>query len=319
LIFAAVTIGVAFVGYEMIHRTARVLTVLSGTLYLIVALLIALRTPGTAPAVNPAHFSMGTFLLILSQAVSWSLTAGPYVADYSRYLPPSVSEAATFWYTGAGNFLGSTLLQALGACLAASVPAIAEHPAAGIAGLFGVGAPAVEILLVLNLVQVNVMTLYSGYMSTTTTITGLKGMSQVSLSFKFWLMAAIMALATGIGLATRDSFSVYFSDFLAIMLYALVPWSAINLTDYYVVRKGHYVIEEMFKADGLYGRFRWRALAVYVISICVQIPFMSLSIYVGPIARIVGSDIAWLPGLIAPAVLYAWLESDRAGSREVPA
>jgi NCS1 family nucleobase:cation symporter-1 len=144
-------------------------------------------------------------------------------------------------------------------------------------------------------------------------------MSQVSLSFKFWLMAAIMALATGIGLATRDSFSVYFSDFLAIMLYALVPWSAINLTDYYVVRKGHYVIEEMFKADGLYGRFRWRALAVYVISICVQIPFMSLSIYVGPIARIVGSDIAWLPGLIAPAVLYAWLESDRAGSREVPA
>jgi len=318
LIFASVTIVIAFVGYEMIHRMAAVLTFLSGTFYLIVAVLLFMK--GSTPALTPptSHFAIGTFLLIFSQATSWSLSAGPYVADYSRYLPPTVSEWSTFWYTAAGNFLGSTLLQSLGAFLAARFPSMTEHPALGIANLFGPGRYVVEILIVVNLVQVNVMTLYSGYMSTTTTITGLRGMTRVSLSFKLILMLALMALATTIGLLTRDSFSVYFSDFLAIMLYALIPWSAINLTDYYVVRKGHYAIDQMFTTAGIYRSFRWPALGVYLFSIVLQGPFMSLSFYTGPVARWVGSDVAWLPGLIAPALGYMWVESRQTSTQEVP-
>ncbi len=319
LLFGTATVFIAFFGYEMIHRMATALTFLSGTFYLLVAVMLVMKGPTAALAAPPAPFAIGTFLLIFSQATSWSLSAGPYVADYSRYLPPSVSEWSTFGYTAAGNFLGSTLLQSLGAFLAARFPGMIEHPAVGIAGLFGPGRPVVEILIVVNLIQVNVMTLYSGYMSTTTTITGLRGMTRVSLSFKLILMLVLMALATTIGLLTRDSFSVYFSDFLAIMLYALIPWSAINLTDYYFVRKGHYAIDQLFSTRGIYGSFRWPALCVYLFSIILQGPFMSLSFYTGPIARWVGSDIAWLPGLIAPALLYLWVESRQATTREVSA
>ncbi len=319
VMFAAATIAFAYVGYEMIHRLAAALTILSGSLYLAVAIMLVTRQAPPAMTDHPAHFTLGTFLLIISLATSWSLSAGPYVADYSRYLPPTVSEARTFWFTAAGNFFGSTLLQALGAYLAAHFPAMTEHPARGIADLFGSGGHLVEILIVFNLIQVNVMTLYSGYMSATTAITGLRGMTRVSLSFKLVAMVALMLLATGIGMLTRDSFSVYFSDFLALMLCALIPWSAINLTDYYFVRKGRYSIDQMFLTDGIYSPFRWPVLSVYLFSIILQIPFMSLSFYVGPIARWVGADIAWLPGLIVPALLYAWVESRRVPAGEVAA
>jgi purine-cytosine permease-like protein len=44
------------------------------------------------------------------------------------------------------------------------------------------------------------------------------------------------------------------SNFLVFTLYLLVPWTAINLTDFYLIRRGRYDIPELFKADGIYGR-----------------------------------------------------------------
>jgi nucleobase:cation symporter-1, NCS1 family len=40
----------------------------------------------------------------------------------------------------------------------------------------------------------------------------------------------------------------------------------------------------------------------------VQLPFMSLSFYQGPIAERIGADFAWIPGLIIPALLYVMVE-----------
>jgi len=95
---------------------------------------------------------------------------------------------------------------------------------------------------------------------------------------------------------------------LSVLVYTLIPWSAINLADYYFVCRGVYSIEHIFRLDGIYGRYRWRTIAVYLLSILVQIPFVSLSFYVGPLARLIGADIAWLPGLVVPAVLYCLFE-----------
>jgi hypothetical protein len=92
----------------------------------------------------------------------------------------------------------------------------------------------------------------------------------------------------------------------------LVPWSAINLADYYVVRKGEYSIDQMFRLDGIYGRYRWNSIGVCQLSILLQTRFMSLSFYVGPVARLIGTDIAWLPGLVIPAALYCFVETSQA-------
>ena len=40
---------------------------------------------------------------------------------------------------------------------------------------------------------------------------------------------------------------------LTLMLYLLVPWTALNLVDFFFVRRGHYAITDIFRPDGVYG------------------------------------------------------------------
>ena len=313
VLFGLITVAIAFFGYELIHRVGVLLTVSSGAL--VAGIVIALaRAPHAAGALatHAPHFTTATFVVVVAQATAWSLSSGPTVADYSRYLPTSVSVSETFWYTGMGNFLGSLLMMGIGAYLAAWHPEFMGHSGTGIAELFGQGRFIAAILIILNLLQVNVMVLYSAYMSAVTIVTGVRGMKRVSLSAKLSVMAALMSIATAIALLTQDSFDRYFSDLLALLVYVLIPWSAINLADYYIVRKGVYSIEQMFLMDGIYGRYRWKTLGVYAVSILTQVPFMSLSFYAGPFARATGADMAWLPGLAVPAILYCLIETPSA-------
>ena len=50
---------------------------------------------------------------------------------------------------------------------------------------------------------------------------------------------------------------------LTLMLYLLVPWTAANLVDFFFVRRGHYAITDLFKADGIYGAWGRRGLIAY--------------------------------------------------------
>jgi nucleobase:cation symporter-1, NCS1 family len=305
VLFGAVTVLLAFFGYELIHRLATALTLLSGTLFLTVAILLLKQdAPVHVTAISANHFSGSAFILVVTQATAWSLSSAPTVADYSRYLPVEVSSARTFWCTGLGNFLASTLMMMLGAYLAASFPEIAGHAGIGIARLFGPAQLVAAILITANLLQVNIMSLYSAYMSSTTIVSSIRGMRRVTLSYKLGSMLLLMGIATGIALATRDNFDAYFSDLLAFLVYTLIPWSAINLVDFYWVRHGKYDIDAIFDLNGIYGRIRWRTILIYLFSIAMQIPFVSLSFYRGPIAHLIGADIAWAPGTLVPALLY---------------
>jgi purine-cytosine permease-like protein len=100
---------------------------------------------------------------------------------------------------------------------------------------------------------------------------------------------------------------------LTLMLYLLVPWTAANLMDFFVVRRGHYAITELFKPRGLYGSWGWRGLTAYAIGFLVEIPFMVLPklgnwSFTGPLAEKMGGvDIAWLVGLAVTGVVYLLL------------
>jgi NCS1 family nucleobase:cation symporter-1 len=307
-LLGALTLLIAFSGYELIHKLGAVLTVLSGAFLAAVAVLLVVH--GHASPAAPAQagrFSFATFILTVTQATSWNLGSAPYVADYSRYLPETVSSWRTFWCTGMGNFLGATLIMGLGAYMASAYPQLAAHPGAGIAELFGSFKYLAGIMIVAGLLEVNVLNLYSAYMSVVTIFTGVRGMGRVSTGTKFIVMFVLILIATAIAAATQDNFDIYFADLLAVLVYVLVPWSAINLADYYLVRKGQYSIKHMYMLDGIYGRYQWKSIAIYVLSILVQMPFVSLSFYVGALARIIGADVAWLPGIVVPTILYCWI------------
>jgi NCS1 family nucleobase:cation symporter-1 len=99
-----------------------------------------------------------------------------------------------------------------------------------------------------------------------------------------------------------------FEDYLAVLLYLFTPWTAINLVDFYVVRKGHYSIREIFNPAGMYGRWNRRGLIAYVGGFVAMIPFFSTDQWRGPVARALGgADIAMLIGLPVSAGIYLLL------------
>jgi NCS1 family nucleobase:cation symporter-1 len=321
MIFGVITLVIAYIGYELIHRMGALLAIMSAALFATAMILLWRRHDATPMPITTASASFQTaaFLLTVTQSAAWSLSFGPYVADYSRYLPDTVSTWSTFWHTAIGNFLGATALMVMGAYLATYDPRISADPGTGLANLFGRGSYIVKLMIVVGVLEGSVMNLYSAYMSTTTILTGARSMNRVGAGLKFLIMLILIAAATWIAIATREHFDLYFGDMLSALIYVLIPWSAINLADYYIVRRGHYVIADMFDVNGIYGRYRWTGIITYLLGILIQLPFMSLSFYTGAAARALGADVAWVPGLIVPAILYCLLEKARQFEKQRPA
>lgn len=92
------------------------------------------------------------------------------------------------------------------------------------------------------------------------------------------------------------------------MLYLLSPWTAINLTDYFMVRKGRYRLSDFFDPAGPYGLWSRPGLIAYVVGVLAQIPFIVLPFYTGPAAAAMGGvDLSFVVGLTASAGLYLLL------------
>ena len=128
--------------------------------------------------------------------------------------------------------------------------------------------------------------------------------------------------ATLLAFSSSSGFVAKFGDFLAILLYLFTPWTAINLVDFYLVRKGAYSVREIFNSRGMYGSWNWRGLTAYGVGFLAMIPFFSTGLYTGPVAAALGgADIAMLVGLPVAAVVYVLacrsldLEADRLQAR----
>src|ERR1035441_4982164 len=97
---------------------------------------------------------------------------------------------------------------------------------------------------------------------------------------------AIAALAaTGLALISSNDFINRFGDFLALLLYLFTPWTAINLVDFYIVRKGHYSIREIFNPNGMYGRWNGLGLLFNGTGFLVRTPLCSTPTCQEPVAR----------------------------------
>jgi len=144
IIVSAVCTVLAVYGYDIIHRYEGVVSILFlvGFLYLTIRLLTGSAVGSTLSA---SSFSFGTFLLVVPIIATWQITYGPYVADYSRYLPRRTPMSAPFWWTYAGSVLSSIWMMALGSIVVAvagarfennSVRSIVEQAGAGLGGIF---------------------------------------------------------------------------------------------------------------------------------------------------------------------------------------
>ncbi|MFJ4156691.1 purine-cytosine permease family protein [Pseudomonas sp. NPDC089752] len=319
LIIGILTFLIGVVGYELIHRMGAWMTLLSSVVFGAALVLVLIRASAAeAIHVDAGGFSMPVFNLVIAQAASWTLGYGPYVADYSRYLPADVRTKDTFWTTYFGCALGSLGMMALGATLAAVVPsALDVDPGTAIATLFGPWAKAALLVVALGVIQYNVLCLYSAYMSTTTIFSGFAKLQHVRHGTKTLLMAVLSVLACVIAIQTQYHFDTFFADILIGQLYLLIPWSAINLVDYYVVQRGCYRIDDLYDARGRYGRWNGKTMIVYGVSIIGTVPFMKFSFFEGYFAKLIGADVSWIAGLLLAGFLYFIINWGRASSLSI--
>lgn len=231
----------------------------------------------------------------------------PYVSDYSRYLPRSTPAARIIAQVFLGAALSAIWLIALGAWLATSFGASDGLTAlyeAGNTVFHGLGLVAV-LLSISALVATVGMNSYSGMLMVVTSADCLRRVNptrklriQVLLG---WTVAWAMLAATLNGNAIG-----YVSAAMLILLYALVPWTAVNLVDFFIVRKGAYSVPDLFTPDGIYGAWNARGLIAYGLGIVASVPFFVVpGIYTGPLAEALGGvDLAWLVGLLVTGVAY---------------
>ncbi|MPV02342.1 cytosine permease, partial [Escherichia coli] len=116
----------------------------------------------------------------------------------------------------------------------------------------------------------------------------------------------LCAIALAIALFGQDNFLAGYTNFILLLLYVLVPWTAINLVDYYLVCHGEYDVDSFFRQDGgIYGRFNAIAVGSYLIGIVAQVPFMATDLYTGELAsRLGGADVSWIVGLSLTSLVY---------------
>ncbi len=127
----------------------------------------------------------------------------------------------------------------------------------------------------------------------------------VSVMLRVVPFICVMAIGVLIALVGYAHFVSNLSNFLDVLLVIFIPWSAVNLTDYFVVRQGNYDVTAFFIPDGVYGKVAWRGLLAYAVGLAAEWPFVSQPDYVGPlVSRLGGADISWLVGFFVSAVVY---------------
>lgn len=302
LIMNVVTIILTLYGHDVIHRMQKVLTWSFIVIYAI-ATIIVLRLNIPAGSWSPSGFNLATFMLSVAVAATWQLTFAPYVADYSRYLPEDTPIKKAFWWTYLGTVGGTIWMMCLGSVLATKAGFL-DNAGANLAKLFGPAAIILFITLVLGQLSVNVFNLYGAFMSTVTTIEPFNKL-KVTPKIRLTLVISIGLIGTAIELLGQGNFIGMFKNFILFISYFLIPWTAINLLDFYAIRHGDYSIPDIFDINGKYGRVNWIACFAFIASILVEIPFVNTSLYVGPICKALGgADYSWILGLLVPVLLY---------------
>ncbi len=312
-LWVVVVTGIAFVialvGYDLIHRAERFLTytflVIFGLFTLVV--LFALHYPAGSFDLGSFRWTpfLAQFGVVAGYQISWAI----YVSDYSRYLPPDVTVRKTFYWTYWGSALGGGWLMVLGALLAAwantpKFDAIASINTAADKLFPGFG-PIVLLFAALGLISVTALNMYGGSL---TLISAIDSFAKVrpTTSVRALTIGITAALSLVGALLATDNFLSNFNNFLLLVLYLFIPWTAVNLVDYYIVRRGHYAIAEIFNPRGIYGRWGWRGIASYLVGFVVMVLFFAVgTLFTGFIADALGgADISLFIGLPVAGILY---------------
>jgi NCS1 family nucleobase:cation symporter-1 len=238
------------------------------------------------------------------------------VADYSRYLPARTGTTATFIWTYAGIVISTAWLSILGVVLAHWYPKLdllgqvvtpAHHLGTGFRDV-------VLVTIALGLIGVNSLNIYGASLSTLTIVTSLTTRWRSSVALRFSFIFPITVGSTYLAFLQRANVLTFFQNILSFLLYFLIPWTAINLIDFYFIRRGRYDVDSLLSRSGPYGKVSWIGLTAYLIGCLAETPFVNTTVFVGPAASALGGgDISWIVGIVFGGGSYLALHRSPVG------
>ena len=307
LIFASIITLLAALGYKIIHVIGKVASIM-GLITFVIIFTKIMMIADVSQLIAVKHFSWPSFLLAVSLAASWQISFGPYVADYSRYLPTNTSSSKIFWAVAAGSFLGTQISMTLGVFIAQIAQGnFVGNEIAYVIGLGSAGTLAAFLYFSIAFGKLTLSTLnsYGCFMCLATIYSSAKGTLTITKAQRLIAVIGIVAVSTIIAILGEHSFLTAFKTFILFLLTFFIPWSAINLVDFYCISHEECDIDELSNPDGKYGRWNMMGIGCYVAGIIFQLPFIDSKLYTGVIAKMMGGvDLSWIVGLIFTGILY---------------
>lgn len=296
---------IAIVGYNMIHLVQRWLTYALVVAFTILGVGSIVELGGSR-VLTMGHYDAVAFFGQFVAVAGFQMSYAVYVSDYSRYLPPKTRLAPLVLWTYGGAALSAVWLMVLGALFALHLPNGATVTSVLPAG--NMVAPGFgDIVLALSAVALVTVVSVNTYGATLVSLTAIDGFHPLRPSRATRVLVTVLVSVPMLLLVLMvpARYQGIFNNLLALILYFLTPWSAINLVDYYFVRRGRYSVIEIFSPTSMYGRWGRRGLIAYLVGFLSMVPFFALPFYTGPGARALGGiDISIVFGLCVSGLVY---------------
>ncbi|MHB9757022.1 purine-cytosine permease family protein [Streptomyces sp. BYX5S] len=268
-LMALAQLGIAVVGYRLIHTVERVLAVVLVAVFAVMSVYGFGEARAGAP-VPPVDGSVAAFLLVVAVTAARVLGWSAYASDYSRYLPRQSRPGRVFLAAGGGSAVAGVWIGSLGAALG-TVGAL-DDPSGMVSGLLPDALAAVVLLcLLLSTLASTVIDLYSG------------AMAALVAGFRIprWVSVLVVGgLGTALSwYAGHGDFAAQLNDFLLMTGYWLAPWGAVMIVAYW--GRGRHVLADPYDPG---HRFGW-GLPCVLLAVAAELPFMNQSLYTGPLAE----------------------------------
>lgn len=300
---------VAMLGYRFIHLVNRWLAVPMVVVMAVMTVAALARSGLAADAWQPGPFQAAPFMTVFVIVAGFQLGWAPYVSDYSRYLAPRTNPRSTMLWTYVPSVVAGIWVFLLGSVLAAASPdadpvtAVADASDRLLAG----SGRFMALAFLLGLLAVMAINQYGGSLTMISIIDSFRQVRptrRIRVVTVLVLFFAVWSIAQLVG---ADDFNVFYGNVLIFLAYLFTPWTAVNLVDYFLIRRGHYVIAEIFRPRGIYGRWGWRGILAYGVALLAMTPFMVSAPYTGPVAVALGGvDCSIFVGLPVAGAVY-WL------------
>ena len=272
-IAAGLTIVGGVLGFKVIMRIQKVLTILTITLtagYIaLTAHLVNWDSVSAIPNGNIQAFLGALIFVITGIGLGWVNCA----ADYSRYLPRTVSSRGVVGWTVFGASIVPITLVIYGSMLAGSSKDLSEKIGMDPIGALTTLVPTWFLIpfaavAILGLIGGAILDLYSSGLALISIGVPIKRHVAASID------AVIMALGTIYIVWIAKDFFGPFQGFLITLGVPIAVWSAIFVADVFM-RKRDFKEEDLFNPKGIYGAWNLRSLSLVAVGAIVGWGFVT--------------------------------------------